>query len=49
MERDKNGKTTIISPVKFGSGKREGRVTVYLGKWWLDNEEKTIPSFDILS
>ena len=39
MERDKNGKTTIMSPVNFGTGKREVRVSVYLGSWWLANGE----------
>ncbi|MEM1120071.1 MAG: Uma2 family endonuclease, partial [Bacteroidota bacterium] len=39
MEREKNGKTTIMSPVKFGTGKREIRISVYLGKWWLENDE----------
>lgn len=39
MERDKNGKTTIMSPVNFGTGKREIRVSVYLGNWWIANDE----------
>lgn len=39
MERDKNGKTTIMSPVNFGTGKREIRVSVYLGSWWIANDE----------
>lgn len=39
MEREKDGKTSIISLVKFGSGKREVRISVYLGKWWLENDE----------
>lgn len=40
MERDKNGKTTIMSPVNFGTGKREVRVSIYLGHWWVANDEK---------
>ncbi len=39
MERDKDGKTTIMSPVNFGTGKREVRVSVYLGSWWIANDE----------
>ena len=39
MERDKNGKTTIMSLVKFGTGKRELRAGTYLGEWWLENNE----------
>ncbi len=35
MEREKSGKITIMSPVKFGSGTRESRVHIYLGAWWL--------------
>ena len=42
MERDKNGRTTIMSPVKLGSGKREMIVGTYLGKWWLENDEKGV-------
>lgn len=35
MERAPNGKTTIMSPVKFGSGNRESLATIFLGIWWL--------------
>lgn len=34
LERSKNGKVTIMSPVKFGTGKRELHVGIYLGIWW---------------
>ncbi len=33
MEREKTGKTTIISPVKRGSGKRESIIDFYLRLW----------------
>jgi Uma2 family endonuclease len=33
MEREKNGKTTIMSPVKKGSGKREITVSGFLFMW----------------
>ena len=33
MEREKNGTTIIISPVKRGSGKRESKLN-YLVSWW---------------
>lgn len=39
FEREKNGKVTIMSPVKFGSGKKELHFGIYLGNWWLANEE----------
>lgn len=39
MERERDGKTTIMSPVKFGSGKRELHVGYYLTKWWDDSGE----------
>ena len=35
MEREKSGKITIMSPVKFGSGNRESIPLIYLGAWWL--------------
>ncbi len=40
VEREKNGKVTIMSPVKFGSGKKELHFGIYLGNWWLENDEK---------
>ena len=33
MERDKNGITTIMSPVKRGSGKRESTLLILVGIW----------------
>lgn len=33
MERDKNGITTIMSPVKKGSGKRESALLILVGIW----------------
>ena len=33
MERDKNGITTIMSPVRRGSGKRESTLVALLGIW----------------
>jgi len=39
LERAKNGKVTIMSPVKFGSGKKELHFGIYLGNWWLNNGE----------
>lgn len=39
LEREKNGKVTIMSPVKFGSGKKELHFGIYLGNWWLNNGE----------
>ena len=33
LERDKNGITTIMSPVKKGSGKRESTLVILLGIW----------------
>ncbi|HFA50774.1 MAG TPA: Uma2 family endonuclease [Bacteroidetes bacterium] len=39
MEREKNGKTTIMSPVKFGTGKRELHLGIYLGIWWKEKGE----------
>ncbi len=38
MEREKSGKTTIMSPVKFGSGNRESIALIYLGIWWIQNK-----------
>jgi len=37
MEREKSGKTTIMSPVKFGSGNRESLAALFLGLWWYKN------------
>jgi len=37
MERDKDGKTTIMSPVKFGSGFRESLAIGFVTAWWLQN------------
>ena len=42
MEREKNGKTTIMSPVKFDSGFRESIISAYLGKWWLETRQGKI-------
>lgn len=39
IEREKNGKVVIMSPVKFGSGKREIHAGLYLGNWWLAKGE----------
>lgn len=39
LEREKNGKVTIMPPVKFGSGKRELHIGYYLMKWWIENDE----------
>ncbi len=39
LERENNGKVTIMSPVKFGSGKKELHFGIYLGNWWLNNGE----------
>ncbi len=33
MEREANGKTNIMSPVKKGSGKRESVVLIFVGMW----------------
>ena len=38
IEREKNGKLQIMSPVKFGSGSRESIVLIYLGAWWLKDK-----------
>ena len=35
MEREANGKTNIMSPVKKGSGKRESILTILIGMWAL--------------
>lgn len=40
MERDKNGKTTIMSPVKFGSTFRESLAIGYIMAWWIQNGKK---------
>ncbi len=37
MEREKSGKTIIMTPVKKGSGKRESLILVYVGMWALQN------------
>jgi len=42
IEREKNGKTTIMSPLKFGSGFRESIISAYLGKWWLETRKGKI-------
>ncbi len=34
MEREKNGKVSIMSPVKPGSGNREAIVIFYITLWW---------------
>lgn len=39
LERGKNGKVTIMPPVKFGTGKRELHIGYYLMKWWMENDE----------
>jgi len=39
MERDKNGKTTIMSPVKRKSGNFEFWLTYYIGKWIEEKEQ----------
>jgi|GEM_PF-107606 len=39
LEREKNGKTTIMSPAKFGTGKRELHLGSYLFIWWKENGE----------
>jgi len=38
MEREKDGKTVIMSPVKFGSGTRESIALIYLGIWWIKHK-----------
>ena len=43
MERDKNGKTTIMSPVKFGTGFRESLAIGYVMAWWLQNGKSGKP------
>lgn len=43
MERDKDGKTTIMSPVKFGSGFRESLAIGHITAWWLQNGKKGKP------
>jgi len=43
MERAKNGKTTIMSPVKFGSGFRESLAIGYVMAWWLQNGKSGKP------
>lgn len=40
MERDKDGKTTIMSPVKFGSTFRESLAIGYIMAWWIQNGKK---------
>lgn len=37
MEREKNGKVIIMSPVKKGSGKRESLLQVIVGMWALNS------------
>jgi len=45
IERENNGKVTLMSPVKLGSGKRESIVIIYLGAWWLrEKKGKTFNS-----
>ena len=36
MEREKNGKIVILSPVKLGSGKRESMANFFLTQWWFN-------------
>ena len=40
LEREANGKTNIMSPVKKGSGKRETTLLGYLWMWYVYQEEK---------
>ena len=49
MEREKNGRVTIITPVKKGSGRRESIVNTYVGHWALkhNNGECYSPSTGI--
>lgn len=45
IEREKDGKVIIMSPVKPGSGNRESIVITYLGVWWLSTRQgKTFSS-----
>ncbi len=39
MEREKDGKISVMSPVKTGSGKRESLVIGYLFAWWLKSKQ----------
>lgn len=39
MEREKDGKISVISPVKTGSGFRESIIMIYLGAWWLQTKQ----------
>ena len=39
IEREKNGKLQIMSPVKFGSGSRESFVNGYLFIWWIKDKK----------
>ena len=50
MEREKNGKVTLMCPVKKGSGSREGIVSGYVIMWSIQNElgEAYSPSVGIL-
>ncbi len=43
MERERSGKITIMSPVKFGSGNRESLANFFLVLWWY--QEKTGETF----
>lgn len=38
MEREKTGKITIMSPVKFGSGNRESIANFFLVRWWYQDK-----------
>lgn len=50
MEREKNGKVTLMCPVKKGSGGREQILSTYIGMWVLQQEkgEAFSPSTGIL-
>ena len=39
MEREKDGKVTIMTPVKKGSGRRESIINTYVGHWALTNQK----------
>ena len=39
IEREKDGKISVMSPVKTGSGFRESIVLIYLGVWWLQTKQ----------
>ncbi len=39
IERGRDGKITIMAPVKGGSGKRESKVNFYLTLWWYHHKK----------